>query len=75
MSAGNTLTLMAQKYYGNKDLWVFIYEANLGKIKSPTHIETGTSIRIPKLSEELMDMNNPDTKQLVRQLSSQYVKR
>lgn len=75
MSAGNTLTLMAQKYYGNKDLWVFIYEANLGKIKSPTHIETGTSIRIPKLSEELMDLNNPDTKQLVRQLSSQYVKR
>ena len=75
MSAGNTLTLMAQKYYGNKDLWVFIYEANLGKIKSPTHIETGTSIRIPKLSEELMDMNNPDTKELVRQLSSQYLKR
>lgn len=75
MSAGNTLTLMAQKYYGNKDLWVFIYEANLGKIKSPTRIETGTSIRIPKLSEELMDLNNPDTKELVRQLSSQYVKR
>lgn len=75
MSAGNTLTLMAQKYYGNKDLWVFIYEANLGKIKSPTHIETGTSIRIPKLSEELMDLNNPDTKELVRQLSSQYLKR
>ena len=75
MSAGNTLTLMAQKYYGNKDLWVFIYEANLGKIKSPTRIETGTSIRIPKLSEELMDLNNPDTKELVRQLSSQYLKR
>ncbi len=75
MKAGGSLTMLAQKHYGNKDLWVFIYEANLGRIKSPVNIAPGTLIRIPKLSEELMNTENPDTKVLIRQLSSQYSKR
>ena len=75
MRPGGRLTLMAQKYYGHKDLWVFIYEANLGRIKSPTNIEVGTPIRIPKLSEQLMDVENPETKELMRQLREQYSNR
>lgn len=75
IKAGSRLTLLAQKYYGNKDLWVFIYEANLGRIKSPTNIAPGTPVRIPKLNEQLTDTNNPETQELIRQLREQYSNR
>lgn len=71
---GSRLTLLAQQYYGHKELWVFIYEANLGRIKSPTNIKEGTQIRIPKLNEQLTDLNNPDTKELIQQLNRQYLR-
>jgi nucleoid-associated protein YgaU len=71
---GSRLTLLAQQYYGHKELWVFIYEANLGRIKSPTNIKEGTQIRIPKLNEQLTDIDNPDTKELIQQLNRQYLR-
>ncbi|MCR4665400.1 MAG: HU family DNA-binding protein [Paludibacteraceae bacterium] len=75
MRPNSRLTRIAERHYGHKELWVFIYEANLGKLKSPTNIEAGTPIRVPKLSEQLMDVDNPETKELIRQLSEQYLKR
>ncbi len=75
MRPGSRLTRIAERHYGHKELWVFIYEANLGRLKSPTNIEAGTPIRVPKLSEQLMDVDDPETKELIKQLSEQYLKR
>ncbi|MFM2290828.1 MAG: hypothetical protein RIS29_641 [Bacteroidota bacterium] len=53
------LTALALKYYGHKDFWVYIYEANKERIDDPEHLMTGTLIRIPKLDKKLIDPKNP----------------
>lgn len=74
MTEGSRLTWLAKKYYGEKDLWVFIYEANKDHISNPSAIRIGTPIRIPKLSDELRDVNNPATRQLLDELQAKYLK-
>lgn len=61
MHQDSRLAWMAYRYYGNKDLWVYIYDANRDRIKNPNYIEVGTPIRVPKLRKEQMDTTNPDT--------------
>lgn len=73
VEAGNRLTLMAKKYYGNKDFWVYIYEANKSKIPNPDRIAQGTLIRIPKLDSRLIDANNPRCIKKARELHDIYV--
>jgi len=73
VEAGNRLTLMAKKYYGNKDFWVYIYEANKSKIPDPDRIAQGTLIRIPKLDSRLIDANNPRCIKKARELHDIYV--
>lgn len=73
VEAGNRLTLMAKKYYGNKDFWVYIYEANKSNIPNPDRIAKGTLIRIPKLDSRLIDANNPRCIKKARELHDIYV--
>ena len=67
------LAWIAYKYYAQKDLWVFIYEANRDIIKEPTHIRPGQYVRIPELSEEYRNLYNPELKQLVDSLAVEYL--
>ena len=67
------LAWIAYKYYAQKDLWVFIYEANRDIIKDPTHIRPGQYVRIPELSEEYRNLYNPELKQLVDSLAVEYL--
>ena len=67
------LAWIAYKYYAQKDLWVFIYEANRDIIKDPTHVRPGQYIRIPELSEEYRNLYNPELKQLVDSLAIEYL--
>lgn len=67
------LAWIAYKYYAQKDLWVFIYEANRDIIKDPTHIHPGQYVRIPELSEEYRNLYNPELKQLVDSLAVEYL--
>ncbi len=71
---GSRLAYLARKYYGQTDLWVFIYEANCDQYSNPNDIKTGDKLRIPKLSTELQDLTNPQTRQLVDQLLEEYTK-
>ncbi len=70
---GGRLTLMAQKYYGHKDFWVYIYEANKDKFSNPDNVEVGTLVRIPKLNPELINLGNPEALVYARKLHDQYV--
>jgi hypothetical protein len=46
------LPFLAEKNYGNRIFWVYIYEANRDKISSPVNIPAGTVLRIPNLWED-----------------------
>jgi nucleoid-associated protein YgaU len=67
------LAWIAYKYYAQKDLWVFIYEANRDIIKHPAKVRPGVYIRIPELSEEYRNLYNPELKQLVDSLATTYL--
>lgn len=49
------LTTLAKKYYGVKDYWVYIYEANKSRLRHPDRIKPGTRILIPEITEFLAD--------------------
>lgn len=67
------LAWIAYKYYAQKDLWVFIYEANRDVISDPTLVHPGQYIRIPELGEEYRNLYNPELKQLVDSLATKYL--
>jgi hypothetical protein len=46
------LPSLAERKYGNRIFWVYIYEANRDKISSPVNIPAGTDLRIPNLWED-----------------------
>ena len=71
---GSRLAWLARKYYGNRDLWVFIYEANKDVVEHPSLIQIGTLIRVPKLPAEMQDFSNPELQQLVDRLAEEYKK-
>ena len=70
---GGRLTLISQKYYGHKDFWVYIYDANKEKIQNPDKVEVGTLVRIPKLNPELINLDNSESLVYARKLHDQYV--
>ena len=55
MHEGSRLTWMSYRFYGNKAYWPYIYDANRDRIDNPNMIETGTPIRVPKLSAAQRD--------------------
>ena len=67
------LAWIAYKYYAQKDLWVFIYEANRDLIKHPSKVHPGVYIRIPELSEDYRNLYNPELRQLVDSLATMYL--
>jgi nucleoid DNA-binding protein len=74
IKSGSRLALMSLRYYGSKDFWVYIYEANMSKITNPDRIPTGTLIRIPKLDPRLIDLSNPRCLKKAKELHDLYIK-
>lgn len=70
---GSRLTWIAKKYYGSKDLWVFIYEANKEKIKNPSNVVVGMQLRIPALPEEILDPDNIKAQRFIKELQDKYL--
>ncbi len=74
IKVGSRLALMAKRYYGTSDFWVYIYEANNAKILNPDKIAVGTLIHIPKLDSRLIDATNPRCIKKALELHELYVK-
>ena len=70
---GSRLTRIAERYYGTRDFWVYIYEANKEHIKNPDMIPIGTLIKIPKVDARLLDAQNPKVMTKARELHDLYV--
>lgn len=49
-----TLARLARKYYNNTYCWVYIYVANMDKIKNPNALKPGTELTIPELTQQEM---------------------
>lgn len=71
---GSRLAYLARKYYGQTDLWVFIYEANKDRYVNPNAIPMGEEIRIPVLPAQWQDLDNPQVKQTIEQLVNEYTR-
>ncbi len=71
---GSRLAYLARKYYGQTDLWVFIYEANKDRYVNPNAIPMGEEIRIPVLPAQWQDLDNPQVKQTIDQLVNEYTR-
>jgi nucleoid DNA-binding protein len=74
LDSGIRLTTMSKRYYGNKDFWVYIYEANRERIKNPNRISIGTLIILPKLDKRLIDSSNPRCILKAKELHDIYIK-
>lgn len=70
---GSRLTWIAYKYYGEKDLWVFIYEANKENIANPNMLKFGQELRIPRLDKQWTDTSDTEIRQLLNDLSDKYL--
>ena len=46
--SGDTLSAIAQQWYGNANLWTRLYEANRNQITNPNLIFPGQVLRIPQ---------------------------
>lgn len=68
------LAWIAYKYYEEKDLWVFIYEANRDILSHPSRVRPGQKLRIPALDKRYRDLSNPEVRQLVDSLAVEYLK-
>ncbi len=73
INEGSRLTLISESYYGSRDFWVYIYEANKSLIRNPDRIPTGIEIQIPKLDKRLIDKSNPRCVQKAKELRDLYV--
>jgi nucleoid-associated protein YgaU len=49
LESGETLRIIAEKYYGNRNLSKYIYEHNKSVIANPDRVPAGTKLNIPEL--------------------------
>lgn len=75
MHQDSRLAWMAYRYYGNKALWVFIYDANRDHLSDPECIPVGTPIRIPKLDKTTIQLATPELQTLVKDMADEFLKK
>lgn len=73
VTEGSRLAWIAYKHYGNKAFWVYIYEANKEILPNPNKLPIGCKVKIPKLPDYLIDINNPECLEYAKKLHEQYL--
>lgn len=71
---GSRLTRIAERHYGVKEFWVYIYEANRDVLSSPAMIAPGMLLKIPRLNPVLADKDNSKCIEYALQLQEKYLK-
>lgn len=78
VKAGRFLTTMAQRHYGKKKFWVYIYLENAGKLGDPDLIPPMTVVTIPPLEKYGVNANDKaseeDAEQKAIEILSRYCK-
>lgn len=59
---------MAEYYYGDPELWIFIYAANRDRIDDPDYLPIGQDLRIPNLMDQFEDMTDEQIDEAMRKV-------
>ncbi len=70
---GTRMAQMARRNYGSPHFWVYIYEANKEKLKSPNRFPLGMQIVIPRLPDSLVNKNNPKAVERAKQFEKELL--
>ena len=69
VSSTNYLAIMARKYYGNTEFWVYIYKENEAILGHPDRVPAGTVVVIPPASKYGIDANDPESIRRAKKLN------
>ena len=69
------ITHMAKDYYGDRNFWVYIYEANKEILGHPERTLPGTVVQIPTPASIPANPSNPDDIRQAKQLASEIYAR
>lgn len=58
VKSGDTFRTLALQYYGSKDFWGYIYQANKAKVANPNSLSQGVTLVIPSASSLGIDAND-----------------
>ncbi|MGI6048187.1 MAG: HU family DNA-binding protein [Petrimonas sp.] len=75
LSGGETLRILAEEKFGNREFWIYIYLKNKSKIKNPNIVSVGTELIIPDLSEYDINASNPQSVAKAKALGDNELKR
>lgn len=70
---GKFLTTIAQKYYGDKVFWVYIYRENSGRIWNPRDLKAGFEVVVPDAEKYNIDASNPESIKRAKELEKQIL--
>lgn len=71
---GSRLTMVAYRAYGHKAFWVYVYDANRDRLKSPSAVEKGMELRIPDLPKSLVNSKDQRCLDKAYELARKYDK-
>lgn len=71
---GSRLTMVAYRAYGHKAFWVYVYDANRDKLKSPSDVEKGMQLRIADLPLSLVNSKSQICLDKAYELARKYDK-
>ena len=72
ISVGDRLTAIAQKEYGDKVFWIYIYLDNKTVIKNPNVLPVGEKIIIPPAAKYGIDSNDPASIKKAKEVAARY---
>lgn len=70
---GKFLTTIAQKHYGDKIFWVYIYRENSDRIWNPRDLKAGFKVVVPDASKYGIDASNPESVRKAKELEKQIL--
>ena len=70
---GKFLTTIAEKHYGDKAFWVYIYRENSGRIWNPRDLKAGFKVVVPAASKYGIDASNPESVSKAKALEKQIL--
>lgn len=75
VKSGQTMNSLGREYLGHPTFWVYIFEENTDKLKSPDAIYAGMEINIPDPKKYDIDPKNEESVKKAKILASEIVKK
>lgn len=74
LNQGERLTLIAEKLFGNKAFWPYIFDANSDKLKSPNQVQAGMKLYLPDPAHYGIDAKSAESIRKANNRGAQLLK-